>query len=432
VAVNADISIVMKWLFLILVVLIHPGTALANVPACQKHYEVIENPKFSNKDLDLDQNLLEDIAQAEAKISDYSQNFKNHKQIPQYDSELLSLVNRLQASRRLRLEGKRNLRFEQARLKSRKRLAPSAELNIEIERIEKQISEHQMIADLIGNSLVPLRQWLGYAAINHSSSQLSKKHNIVLVLRSLHPASAGQLMHKGFGKGLAYKFHSADEGILAGMVPQNQKLSKKGKIFSEEQLKRLQDEVDLAIHKKEVISIPYRIGSMIAVERNGKVVLVDSHLEPVSYKEAVRVLAIPIAGDHPMPLVSDIDPFAFGFQHGEDQTVRNTMKYGLVTEREKELIKEFNRSLSNLIGKKESKNRFMPHGAENRNPTANGVNGYPLWAYLPDGTQKFIEEGPPTSPNQNLIQFLKETSERGFKIDVNPLWKLELDKSVAH
>jgi hypothetical protein len=66
----------------------------------------------------------------------------------------------------------------------------------------------------------------------------------------------------------------------------------------------------------------------------------------------------------------------------------------------------------------------MPHGAENRNPNANGVNGYPLWAYLSDGTQKFIVEGAPENPDRNLIQFLRETSEHGYKIEKNPLWKL--------
>lgn len=330
---------------------------------------------------------------------------------------------KLQEHRRISIQQKREKRFLVARLRNIQKTSPKS-FDARIRELEKAIEMDQRVSDSLGQILKPLRQYLGDMTISLAAFETAKKNETVVVLRSLQPEAVGQMMHKGFGKGIRYKFHSADDEVLAGMVPRDQKFSKKGKTARAEEIAKLQREVEDAIAKGTVIPVPYKIGSLVAVEEDGKIKSVDSFRQPVHRMKIVQVLAEPADGEDAKLLVSDVDPFGFAKKSTRPPTpVIETKNYGILTEEEKEMVKDFNREVSKLLQREPSKIRYMPHGPENRNPHSKGIQGYPLQAFFPDGRRKTILEGPKNDPHRDFRLFLEELENAGYHLDPNPLWQ---------
>ncbi len=337
--------------------------------------------------------------------------------------ESLGFSQKLQEARRAYIQQKREKRFLLARLKNLQRSSPKS-FAARIRSLENEIEMDQRVADIIGQILNPLRQQLGRMTIALSSYEIAKKHQTVVILRALQSEAVGHMMHKGFGKGIRYKFHSSTDEVLAGMVPRNQKLSKKGKSATSEELAKLQEEVEEAISKGIVVPIPFKIGSLVAVEQNGKIEMVDTFRQPVDRMKIVQVLAEPADVDDPKLLVSDVDPFGFARKIDfPSSPVLDTTQYGKITEEEKEIVQDFNQSISRLLGRNSPHNRYMPHGPENRNPHSKDVNGYPLEAYFPDGRKETIPQGPKGDPDRYYREFLEGLQTAGFHLEQNPLWK---------
>ncbi len=408
----------MKWLILFLFFL--PDGAFAAEP-CARNFAQFARVPASLAGEEFSQ-LRAALQEADSILHRYNFSYDFSKNLPPYDQKLLDQVNRLQVWRRRFIAKKRELRFRQAAVRSVKRRHTPHSFDSQLNFLEAEIDRHQQIADRVGETLTPLRKWLGFSVIKKAALEVSREHNFVFVLRSLHPEAVGQMMHKGYGKGMRFKFHSADEGAIAGMVPVQQKFSKKGKLATPEELARMQEEVDQAIAHGLVVPIPHKIGSLVAVEREGKIVMVDSLVEKISQLKVVPVLAEPAARDEARIIVSDVDPFAFAFPNSVAIDLQTSKHYGVVTPLEKRAIREFNQKVSDVLNRQEPRNRYMLHGAENRNPHSKGINGYPLLAFYPDGSEKVIMAGPPEDPDYYYRRFVEDLKAKGYQLDDNPNW----------
>lgn len=282
--------------------------------------------------------------------------------------------------------------------------------------IDQEVDITMREIDAISELLVPMREWLGLSVIQALGSEIAKSNDAIILLRNTPAAAAGQLVGSGVGKAMSFKFHSSDMGVIAGLVPRDQALSKAAGL-SAKKLKKIQEQVEQAIANGSVESHPFQIGTNVAVKRNGSVVFVDKAQEVVDPKDLVEVI-VPKGAKNGW-LVSDIDAFAFGFK-GPVPKAENTAKWGVRNEREQVLIDQFNAGVDEKIGR--NSGRYMTHGPENRNPNSSGISGYPLSAFMPDGQVRQIPEGPAGDPDKFVKEFFKEARKKGFNLEENPLW----------
>lgn len=274
--------------------------------------------------------------------------------------------------------------------------------------------------DSITEVLMPLREQLGLGIIQSSASVSAQETGALILLRHVQPAAAGQLIHLGVGKGLAFKFHSAEEGVIAGLVPYEQRLSQKVASKGPEEIAKMQGFVEEAISRGEIEKVAFRLGNFVAVEREEKVFFVDETLEHVNPMEIVQVLVVRDDQDKLRQVVSDVDPLAFGFRTTPSPASVSS-EYGVISPEEKFVLKEFNRNANQLLAKR-SRRKFMVHGPESRNPTSSGITGYPISVYFPTGEIRVIYRGPAENPDRYLKEFYEEARSQGFHLEENPAW----------
>jgi hypothetical protein len=248
----------------------------------------------------------------------------------------------------------------------------------------------------------------------------------------MQPAAAGQLTHKGVGKGMRFKFNSTDEGVIAGLVPYDQSLSAKIRAQGPEVVAKKQAEVEAAIRDGLVVKRKHRVGSLVAVKKNGTTKFVDedlAHLREEDFAWVLEEVNADLEGGNRL-IISDVDPAAFGFAKDRaarpglapTATPRSHPTMGIITEQERELVLTFNHRVEELLDHRNDRLRYMTHGAENRNPQSAGPTGYPLSAYLPSGERRVIPRGPTDDPHVHYREFVREMDKAGFAIPVNPRW----------
>lgn len=269
--------------------------------------------------------------------------------------------------------------------------------------------------------LVPLRNQLGRITIEAAATATAAETGMLVLLRSTQAPAAGQLVHKGVGKGISIKFHSASEGAIAGLIPYQQRLSAKVAAKGEDEIAKMQQLVNEALARGQVVKLKYRAGPLVAVERDGTVKFVNSASEKVPDDEIVEVIAVLDENWYPRVLTSDVDPLAFGRKEGLPEEIPyNSKERGIITRSEREAVRAYNRQVSKLL--KKNAGTFMAHGADNRSPVSPGVSGYPISAHYPDGRTALIEKGPPEDPDLHLKRFFQEAKGEGFHLQANPLW----------
>jgi hypothetical protein len=153
--------------------------------------------------------------------------------------------------------------------------------------------------------------------------------------------------------------------VIAGLLPYDQSLSKSA-LKGPAEVKRMQDLVDAAIARGELGAVPYQMGHLVAVKRAGTVKFLDKLKEGIAEAEVVKVLQTLDSKGKPRFITSDVDPFAFALPNGEGLgEARSTPNFGMITEKEKRIVKEYNRQFRALMEQPESRSQFMTHGAEN-------------------------------------------------------------------
>lgn len=288
------------------------------------------------------------------------------------------------------------------------------DLDQKIEALQKELSA-------LAQHGIPLRNQLGHLTILAAAQATSRETNTLILNRSTLVNAAGQLAHKGVGKGISVHFHSAQDGAIAGFIPYQQRLSRKVFDKGPEFIAKKQKEVEDAIASGQVVKFPLRVGTMAAVEREGKVVFVDFNQHYIDESEIVEVIGVLDDQWMTRPLVSDVDPLAFGRKLDiAPETPINSPTHGIITPHEHMVVEIYNRNASEILGGRARK--FMAHGAENRNPNSSGISGYPITAHFPDGEMRAIPEGPAENPDLYLQDFFREARRRGYQLDVNPLW----------
>jgi hypothetical protein len=346
-----------------------------------------------------------------------------------FDPEFKRLVDELQLRRRTLIERVEKLKERRTQLRrmrekffslfsaSRKQAVQEEKQVIEAElmRLSQELSDSSEI-------LNPARQILGTMVIHAAGVESARASGALILLRHTRSPAAAQLAHKGLAKGTAFKFHSSWHGVISGLLPYDQTLSKVAAKGAEE-VARMQALVDQAIQRGEVAAVPYRLGNLVAVKREGTVKFLDKLANNISEEEIVKVLAVKDTDGGLHILVSDVDPFAFALGEGKGLgTPRKTLHYGIITDKEKEILKEYNHQFRRLLGAENNNSRVMLHGAENRNPNVAKVEGYPISAHFPDGEVRIIQEGPPEDRDMHLKAFYREAREKGFSLEENPLW----------
>jgi hypothetical protein len=346
----------------------------------------------------------------------------SYKIIPQ----LTNAVNVLQVERRAlfgRLEELRKARrLERTHIKGAARETEETLLRRQKKNeLDQQIEAIQENLTALTGHLVPLRNQLGRITIEAAATLTAAETDTLILLRNTLINAAGQLAHKGVGKGLSVKYHSASEGVIAGLIPYQQRLSSKVASKGPAEIAKMQKLVDEALESGRVVKIKFRVGTYVAVEREGEVKFVNIAREHVDDADIVEVIGV-LDGDwHPRLLTSDVDPLAFG-RRSEllPEIPYSSKEKGIITPTEREVIRTYNRQASKLLEK--DTGTFMAHGAENRNPNSSGVTGYPITAHYPDGRMAVIERGPAEDPDLHLKAFFVEAEKEGFHLDVNPLW----------
>lgn len=346
----------------------------------------------------------------------------SYKIIPQ----LANAVNVLQVERRAlfgrldqlrqarRLEKTRGLNYPAGSESARLSRVKKAELDTQIEAIQQNLTA-------LTAHLVPLRNQLGRITIEAAATLTAAETDTLILLRNTLINAAGQLTHKGVGKGLSVKFHSASEGVIAGLIPYQQRLSAKVAAKGPEEIAKMQKLVDEALASGSVVKFKFRVGPLVAVEHEGEVKFVNITRERVDDKDIVEVIGVFDEEWLPRLLTSDVDPLAFG-RRSEllPEIPYSSKEKGLITPTEREVIRTYNRQAAKLLGR--DIRTFMAHGAENRNPHSTGISGYPITVHFPDGRMKVIEKGPAEDPDRHLKAFFVEAQAEGFHLDVNPLW----------
>lgn len=353
-----------------------------------------------------------------------------------YSPDLKQLVDRLIDERRLRVKNAVELRAKRRMLRDRvalvaSRRGQSPEILEQAARLNRGITEqleknsHEL--DALIRTIAPLRQALGVSAIYEGGRRTAKKLNAEIVLHHIHPAAAGQLSHKGKGKGMRFKFNSADEGVIAGLVPYEQSLSRKVALQGAEVVAEKQKQVDDAIRDGLVVKTRSQVGSLVAVKRNGTTVFVDTDRVPVREEEIAYVLEeVHAAADGQNALiVSDIDPAAIAFPVGSAEAAsptRSVASLGIISDPERQVVQSFNHDVADSLLRRDDVYRYMTHGAEARNPASKGPTGYPMTAIAADGTVRVIDQGPKTDPHRHYREYILDARARGYEVPINPLW----------
>lgn len=391
---------------------------------CLEAYQNIASRLRPPQDQKISENLqahlLEVWERSQTKIQKTLSALEGHR-VPTLDSEWILLLNELQEARLGRAKKVGFLRAQRRALREQIEIAGASsldELKIEKKFLDDSVNTLMAEIEAITEILLPVREWVGLSVIQNSAAELAKKSGAVVILRNTPASAAGQLIKFRLGKSIEFKFHSSDLGVIAGLVPRNQSWSKAAAQGTSE-VARLQAEVDSAIQRGQVNSHPFQIGTFVAVHRKGEIKFVDKSKETIDPAEIVEVLSLPIEGESNRLLVSDVDPFAFGFKQ-KVPPAEMDKDWGLRNSLEQEWMNQFNALVDQKMGSKEGK--YITHGPENRNPASNGVSGYPLAAFLPDGTMRVIPKGPAGDPDQFLKAFYQEARQQGFKLEENPLW----------
>ena len=353
-----------------------------------------------------------------------------------YSPDLKQLVERLLDERRLRVKNALDLRAKRRALRDRLALAMgrrnrSPEILDHAKRLNQAIAEqleansHEL--DALIRTIAPLRQALGVSAIYEGGRRTAKKLNAEIILHHIHPAAAGQLTHKGKGKGMRFKFNSADEGVIAGLVPYDQSLSRKVALQGAEVVAAKQKQVDDAIRDGLVVKARSQVGSLVAVKRDGTTVFVDTDRVPVREDEIAYVLEeVHAAADGQNALiVSDIDPAAIAFPVGSREAAspaRSVASLGIISDPERQVLQSFNHEVADSLLRRDDVYRYMTHGTEARNPASNGPTGYPMTAIAADGTVRVIDQGPKTDPHRHYREYILDARARGYEVPINPLW----------
>ncbi|RZA09474.1 MAG: hypothetical protein EOP11_01545, partial [Proteobacteria bacterium] len=216
-----------------------------------------------------------------------------------YHPELKRLVEELQTERRLHVESAVALRAERRALrdqllfaKSRGRFTPEqiSAATARFKAIDQRLVDNSAELESLVRTLEPLREALGMGAISEAAHRTSRELNAVVVLHDMQPAAAGQLTHKGVGKGMRFKFNSTDEGVIAGLVPYDQNLSAKIRSQGPAAVAKKQAEVEAAIRDGLVVKRKHRVGSLVAVKKNGTTKFVDEDLAHLREEDFAWVL----------------------------------------------------------------------------------------------------------------------------------------------
>jgi len=418
------------------------GVARASVkvptPGCGTLYEKLQNFSVPGNLHFLPASLREDLARVGDMLR--ADAVADLKHPPEFHPELKRVVDALQAERRRHVENAVALRAERRALRDRLLLAQvrsrsTAVSPMEAQRafaeIEKRLRANSAELESLVRTLEPLRGALGLSAIAEAAKNTAAELNAVVILHDMHPAAAAQLSHKGVGKGMRFKFNSTDEGVIAGLVPYDQSLSAKIRAQGAQVVAEKQAQVDEAMRRGLVQKRQHRVGSLVAVKKDGTVKFVDEDL--VAIREADIAWVLEEAGnDGGRPIISDVDPAAFGFARspaagarpglaaGSQPRAHPTM--GILTDHEREVVVTFNHRLEAVLNHQNDGLRYMTHGTEARNPNSNGPTGYPLSVFLPNGTRRTIERGPAADPHAPYRNFVREMSRAGYEIPVNPRW----------
>lgn len=353
-----------------------------------------------------------------------------------YSSDLKQLVDRLQDERRLRVSKAVELRARRRALRDRLLMAQSRrsaneEITAQVARLNQGLSaaleENSHELDALIRAITTLRQALGVSAIYEGGRRAAKRLNAEIILHHIHPAAAGQLTHKGKGKGMRFKFNSADDGVIAGLVPYDQSLSSKVARQGPEVVAAKQKQVDDAIRDGLVVKTRSQVGSLVAVKQNGTTVFVDTDRLPVRENEIAYVLEeVHAAADGQNALiVSDIDPAAIAFPVGSAQAkspAQATSNLGIISDPERQVLAAFNHDVADALQRRDDVYRYMTHGTEARNPASAGPTGYPMTAIAADGTVRVIEQGPKTDPHRHYREYIFDARARGYEVPINPLW----------
>ena len=360
----------------------------------------------------------------------------SHSKLPTFRPELKPIIDKLQNMRRLRVQKAIDLRAERRRLKeqvlmmrSRGRMNSEAtsKMVARFEEIEAALGANSDELERIGRTITPLRKSFGSGAILEAARRSSKARDMPMILHEVAPAAAGQFTHKGIGKSISFKFNSATDGVIAGLVPYDQTLSAKVKAAGPAVVAKKQAEVELAIEEGLIEKRKSTVGSLVAVKRDGTTIWVDEDKVKVLDEDIAWVLEAKNAtpeGENRL-IVSDVDAGAFGYRKGTkgpDDELISHPRLGILSKREKLAIAEFNDSMNEILGKEIDPSSFMTHGAETRNPVSDGPTGYPMTGVLPDGTVRVIEKAAGPDPHKNYKAFLSEADAKGYHIPVNPLW----------
>lgn len=367
-----------------------------------------------------------------------------------FHPELKRLVDALEARRvgqvdaAVKMRAARRVLRDRLLKAQRENKGTPAQLRFGLERlarIERDLGKNSDELDSLVRTTEPFRQALGLGAIAEGAQRASKELNAVIVLHDVHPAAAGQLTGDGVGKTMSLKFKSSDLGVIAGLTPYDQGLSKirgEGAAVVAANQAKVEQALDHGLVRKR----KHRVGSLVAVKREGTVKFVDEDLVPIKENEIAWVLEDTglsgglERGPGRDVVTSDVDPAAFGFARkgagagsrpglaaGARPSAHPSM--GIITEQEREVVLTFNHRVEELLGHKNERLRYMTHGAENRNPISEGPVGYPLSAFLPSGERRVIERGPAADPDRNYRTFVREMWGMGYEIPVNPRWGWE-------